>query len=145
MNTVYRLIVAGVLFMSQSSCFAGNDEKYKTGVLDVQKVLQQVIDHKLLDTYFHTDVFPERIPLVIVKRDILTGVELQKFGRKVELASRADILKQKKPYLEFSQLDINRDRALIVLRYPPEGIMGEFHLEKQQHVWKVTDSKIVER
>ena len=112
---LYRFIVAGLVLMNMSACYAGDGRNNGIAVNDIQDVLQRVIDHRQLDAYFHADVLPERIPLLIVRHKTLTGIELEKFGRKAELAAKSDLLKEKKPYLEFSTLDIQEDHAFIKL------------------------------
>ena len=102
-----------------------------------------VIDAKKLSPYYHTDVFPERIPLHLIKNTwVDEGSHLSKFGRSVDILSSTET---GTPYMNISSIQISGDSATVSFEYPPEGLVGTAKLSRQREVWALDSMTLHER
>jgi hypothetical protein len=95
-----------------------------------------------LEKYYHTDVFPERIPLRIVKNDLINSdIKLKKFDENVIFIEKNDT----EPYLSFPVVNIETNSAYVEFEYPPEGIRGNANLINKNGNWEINKLIIHEK
>jgi len=109
-----------------------------------QSIVQLSLNAKDLNSYFHIDVFPDRVPLIVVKNKYVVGLKLRKFKHDVVFMDRKTIKVGKKPYLELTNFKIEKNTASVDILYPPEGIYAQLKFVKFRYEWTLVDSKIVE-
>ena len=111
---------------------------------DRQALLQQTIDLKSLQPYYHVDKIPARSPLLLIQNEIVGGgIRLSKFGQPVEVVERSEV--KKRPHLEITKLAVSGDQVTVEFRYPPEGIAGTVRFNKVGAEWREKSHEIVER
>ncbi len=95
-----------------------------------EMLIQKLVDETYLNSYFHENVFPERIPLVIVSNGLFEGSEsLVKFDREILIHEKKSLVADGKPYLEITQLELSTHSAEIRYIYSPEGVRGSVKFE----------------
>jgi hypothetical protein len=139
MAKMLSLLALCALFLA-TSCEAAepmNDHS------SLNEILQQTIDSEQLAGYYHTDKFPERIPLRLIENKwVPAGLTLSKFGQPVEIASNAS---GHVPYMRISNVDIRGSSATVSFEYPPEGVAGTAHLSRQSGGWVLDSMTLVEK
>lgn len=112
---------------------------------DTVKIVQLVIDLPELQSYYHDDTVTSRKPLIILKNEILAReISLSKFGEPVKFADCDELKETKKPYLEFTTLEVKENEATVVFRYRVEGVEGRLTLNKQSNNWQIEKQQLVE-
>ena len=112
---------------------------------NIQKIIQKSIDLPKLQQYFHIKENPDRSPLIILKSDKITStLELNKFGKQVNILDKLDIEKQGKAYLIFTKISINQNTASINFSYPVEGISVRIEFVKKNNEWSIEKSELIE-
>ena len=107
---------------------------------DLRTVLQLVLDDETLDPFLHLDQ-PGRFPLAISGPNLPDG--LTKSSKPVKLVAQPG--SKKDPVLVFTEIDVKGKHATIRFRYDIEGIQGSAVLDKRDHGWELTRSKVIER
>jgi hypothetical protein len=107
---------------------------------DLKTVLQLVLDDETLDPFLHLDQ-PGRFPLAVSGPNIPEG--LTKSSKPVKIV--ADKGSKKDPVLVFTEIDVKGKHATVRFRYDIEGIQGSAVLDKRDHGWELTRSKVIER
>ncbi len=107
---------------------------------DLKTVLQLVLDDETLDPFLHLDQ-PGRFPLAISGPNLPEG--LTKSSKPVKVVSGTG--SKKEPVLAFTEIDVKGKHATVKYRYDVEGIHGSAVLDKKEHGWELTRSKVIER
>ena len=102
--------------------------------------MQLVLDDETLDPFLHLDQ-PGRFPLAISGPNLPDG--LTKSSKPVKLVAKPG--SKKDPVLVFTEIDVKGKHATIRFRYDIEGIQGSAVLDKRDHGWELTRSKVIER
>jgi len=118
---------------------AGKDDAPSTAD-DLKTVLQLVLDDETLDPFLHLDQ-PGRFPLAISGPNLPEG--LTKSSKPVKVVSGTG--SKKEPVLAFTEIDVKGKHATVKYRYDVEGIHGSAVLDKREHGWELTRSKVIER
>ena len=112
-------------------------------IKDRDALLQQTIDLKPLQGYYHADKIANRRPLVLKRNEAVgSDVHLSKFGQPVEVADSEQL--KSRPYFEITKLTVNGDHATVEFRYPPEGIAGTVRFSKAGSEWHTDSHELVE-
>lgn len=112
---------------------------------DLAKVVQLVLEHPDLQQYFHVDTLPERKPLIILKNAFFSQPpSLVMFGAPVAFRTVQELQEDNKPYIEFVNLKLDQGRANVEFHYPPEGVLGNALLQKEQETWTIETFSISE-
>jgi hypothetical protein len=107
---------------------------------DLKTVLQLVLDDETLDPFLHLDQ-PGRFPLAVSGSNLPEG--LTKSSKPVKVVSGGG--SKKDPVLVFTEIDVKGKHATVRYRYDIEGIHGSAVLDKREHGWELTRSKVIER
>jgi hypothetical protein len=107
---------------------------------DLKTVLQLVLDDETLDPFLHLDQ-PGRFPLAVSGPNIPEG--LTKSSKPVKIVAQPG--SKKDPVLVFTEIDVKGKHATVRFRYDVEGIQGSAVLDKRDHGWELTRSKVIER
>jgi hypothetical protein len=107
---------------------------------DLKTILQLVLDDETLDPFLHLDQ-PGRFPLAVSGPNLPEG--LTKSSKPVKIV--ADKGSKKDPVLVFTEIDVKGKHATVRFRYDIEGIQGSAVLDKREHGWELTRSKVIER
>ena len=107
---------------------------------DLKTVLQLVLDDETLDPFLHLDQ-PGRFPLAISGPNLPEG--LTKSSKPVKIVAQPG--NKKDPVLVFTEIDVKAKHATVRFRYDIEGIQGSAVLDKRDHGWELTRSKVIER
>jgi hypothetical protein len=110
------------------------------GAEDVRAVLQLVIDDESLGPFLHLDQ-PGRFPLQISGSNLPDG--LTKSNEPVKIVQGRG--SKKDAVLAITEIDIKGKHAVVRYRYDIEGVQGSAVLDKREHGWELTRSKVVER
>jgi hypothetical protein len=109
----------------------------------VQLICQMTLDLPALEKYFHPTE-SSRKPLRVIKNDTIKGdLKLTKFNLPVEFVTLTEAKKQKKPYFEFTSIEVKDNTATVSFRYRIEGIRGKVNF-KREGVWQVVSHELVE-
>jgi len=109
----------------------------------VQLLCQMTLDLPALEQYFHPTE-PSRKPLRVIKNDAVKGdIKLTKFNLPVEFITLSEANKQKKPYFEFTSIEVKDNTATVSFRYRVEGIRGKVNF-KRDGAWQVVSHELVE-
>jgi hypothetical protein len=108
---------------------------------ELRTVLQLVLDDPELDPYLRLGE-PGRFPLK-VSGDIPQGMELTKATKPVVIVGAPE--SDADPVLVFTEISIAGKRATVRYRYGVEKIRGSATLDRREHGWELTNSRIVER
>jgi hypothetical protein len=107
---------------------------------DLRIVLQLVLDDETLDPFLHLDQ-PGRFPLAVSGPNVPEG--LMKSSKPVKIVAGPG--SKKEPVLVFTEIDVKGKHATVRFRYDVEGIHGSAVLDKRDHGWELTRSKVIER
>jgi hypothetical protein len=107
---------------------------------DLKTVLQLVLDDETLDPFLHLDQ-PGRFPLAVSGPNLPEG--LMKSSKPVKIVAQPG--SKKDPVLVFTEIDVKGKHATVRFRYDIEGIQGSAVLDKRDHGWELTRSKVIER
>src|SRR5688572_337972 len=107
---------------------------------DLKTVLQLVLDDETLDPFLHLDQ-PGRFPLAVSGPNLPEG--LTKSSKPVKVVTGTG--SKKEPVLAFTEIDVKGKHAMVRYRYDIEGIHGSAVLDKREHGWELTRSKVIER
>jgi hypothetical protein len=107
---------------------------------DVRSVLQLVIDDEALDPFLHLDQ-AGRFPLAVSGPNVPEG--LIKSTKPVRLVSAP--ASKKDAVLVFTKIEVDGKHASVAYRYDIEGVRGTASLDKGEHGWTLTRSKVAER
>lgn len=112
---------------------------------DFNKIVRLVIDYPDLQEYFHAEI-PERMHLRIVKEPSFPDhLAISKFGNPIKYLKKEEIGEDDN-YLDFSQMNVENDKAIVEFIYPIEGVVGTVSLSKRDdNTWVVQNINIVER
>lgn len=115
---------------------------------DIRQIIQQAIDLKELQQYYHSESDSSRKPLRIVEFGIVnrsTLMGIKKFDEPVSIISEyeADSLNTKN-YLSISDWTNVNDKLRLQLYYPVEGITINYMFKKDSNKWVLINSKIME-
>lgn len=137
MKTIFLILMA---FLAYSGTITAQTEE------DKKIILQKCIDLPQLQEYYHVDIHPERIPLIIENNGKVPVVSLSKFGQSVKFLSESELeAGGKEAYLNFVRFEISGSTATIMYKYAVEGVMITVLLKKTNGNWEITDSKLTER
>lgn len=160
LQTVFCLMFGLIISACSSSIFA--DKISSAGIIsntqprpisesqpnsedDTAEIVRLVLNLPELQSYYHADTVAGRKPLFILKNEILTReISLSKFGEPVKFADCDELKNTKKPYLEFTALEVKETTATAVFRYRVEGIEGRLTLNKQSDDWQIEKQQLVE-
>ena len=106
---------------------------------ELRTILQLVIDDDSLDPVLHLDQ-PGRFPLAVSGPNIPDG--LTKSTKPVRIVEGTG--SKKEAVLAFTKIEVQGKRATIQYRYDVEGVRGSATLDKKEHGWELTRSKVVE-
>jgi len=105
-------------------------------------IVQFILDLPDLQTYYHIDSSPERVPISVVsEEESWSGDTPFKFGHPVRMMRTAP----EGPHFILQEIQGDDNSVKITFQYPPEGIVGWAALEKLNGSWTVTDSEVSER
>ena len=122
-----------------ASASAAKDDSPATAE-DLKTVLQLVLDDETLDPFLHLDQ-PGRFPLAISGPNLPEG--LSKSSKPVKVVGQPG--SKKEAVLVFTEIDVKGKHATVRFRYDVEGIQGSAVLDKREHGWELTRSKVIER
>ena len=105
-----------------------------------ESLLQQTLDDTKLESYFHPDR-PGRDALCIYGATLTPNVSLEKFGRPVTIVTSPDDCAN---CIIIDSITVTDTTARIILRYPIEGLHGEFSFTKTDDNWNLTSSHFTE-
>ena len=112
----------------------------------IERICQLVVDSDVLAPYYHAGEDPSRKPLYLAESSqIRPGLRLTKFGEPVRIAPRDTLAAQRKPFLEFTKLDVRESGAEVEFTYPVEGISGTITLARSNGAWAITKQTVQER
>jgi hypothetical protein len=106
---------------------------------DLRTVLQLVIDDESLDPFLHLDQ-PGRFPLAVSGPNLPDG--LTKSTKPVKIVEGTG--SKKEAVLAFTKIEVQGKHATVQYRYDIEGVRGSATLDKKEHGWELTRSKVVE-
>jgi len=118
---------------------SGESKDTAASVDDVRTVLQLVIDDDSLDPFLHLDQ-PGRFPLAVSGPNLPDG--LTKSTKPVKIVEGTG--SKKEPVLAFTKIEVEGKHATVQYRYDIEGVRGSATLDKKEHGWELTRSKVVE-
>lgn len=137
MKTILFILMA---FLAYSGTVTSQTEE------DKKIILQKCIDLPQLQEYYHTDIHPERIPLIVENNGKVPVVSLSKFGQQVKFLTESELeAGGKDAYLNFVRFEISGSTATIMYKYAVEGVMITVLLKKSNGSWEITESKLTER
>lgn len=137
MKTILLILMA---FLAYSGTVTSQTEE------DKKIILQKCIDLPQLQEYYHTDIHPERIPLIVENNGKVPVVSLSKFGQPVKFLTESELeAGGKDAYLNFVRFEISGSTATIMYKYAVEGVMITVLLKKSNGSWEITESKLTER
>jgi hypothetical protein len=112
--------------------------------LDKKIICQKTLNFHQIEKYYHTDVDPQRKPLIIkINDNISEPLHLTKFGETVIFLSEQDISKKNiKAYFEFIKIDILNNSATVKFKYTVEGLAGILYFRRNNDKWKIVNSDI---
>lgn len=109
-----------------------------------EQLCQMTLDLPQLEGYFH-QLAPNRKPLRVLKNNVVKeNIKLIKFGEPVRLVTLAEVEKEELPFFEFTAIEIKKDAATVIFRYPVEGITGTVDFKREADKWKIVSQKIAE-
>ncbi len=110
------------------------------------QIIDKVINLPELQQYFHVNVYPERIPLVVLVENFISGCsKLNKFGKPIKIVvSNNEKTPSSIEFLKMIKVNISLNNAEITFLYKPEGIKGNVKLKKDKSKWIISESQIVE-
>ncbi|OAN64358.1 hypothetical protein A8B79_13545 [Balneola sp. EhC07] len=118
-------------------------------ITEIRQVLQQAIDLKELQKYFHIDSDSSRKPLKIIESDMINRTTLmgvQKFNEPVSVISKNEADKSEtRDYLSIGDWSIVNQKLSLQLHYPVEGITINYMFKKDSNKWVLIDSKLMEK
>ena len=128
-----------------SSCIQA-DTTLKAPENSYCQIIDKVINLPELQQYFHVNVYPERIPLIVLAEHFISKCsKLNKFGKPIKIvSSNNEIDPSSIEYLKLTKVNISLVNAEITFSYKPEGVKGKVKLKKEKSQWAVSESQIVE-
>ncbi|NOY83793.1 MAG: hypothetical protein GXO96_03020 [Nitrospirae bacterium] len=110
---------------------------------NLQIFIDQLLNSKALDSYWHIDTFPERIPVVVSLPSNISLVEKQikKFGQTVVFTHESQKYEN---VFSIQIFNIKNDTATLEFTYSPEGIRGLAVYEKKGEIWKLVSVEVNE-
>ena len=110
---------------------------------DDMKLLNQVIDSKELNNYWHIDVFPNRSPLIVSVPSAYHVLDepFEKFGKPVEVIKGST---EVKTAFFINEVIKKEEKIEMIFSYPPEGIKGTAVFNKVKDEWKIEKIMIFE-
>lgn len=112
---------------------------------DLSRILQIVLDDERMDRYFKVAEKPDRKPLVLLSNQFTKqALSLEKFGEPVKIMERRET-DDKTPFLDFSEVTLEKDVAHVRFFYRAEGLRGVVGLRKVDGTWKVLQYDLLEQ
>lgn len=139
------VILFGCSTVSLNSPAPEDNRQMKDSNEDFKKIVRLILDYPDLQEYFHAEI-PERMHLRIVKEPSFPEhLAISKFGNPVKYLEKEEI-SEGDNYIEFSQLNVEDNKAQVEFIYPIEGVVGTVFLSKRDDTtWVVQNINIVER
>ena len=106
-----------------------------------EPLLRQTLDDIKLESFFHPDQ-PGRHSLCIYGPALPPNLSLEKFGRPVTVVNSPDNCKN---CLIIDTIIVADTTARLTLRYPIEGLRGEFSFTRTTDNWTLTSSNLTEK
>ncbi len=112
---------------------------------DAAQIVQQALNIKSLQPYFHLEVNPQHAFVVVVGK-MPRSAKVTKFGHPVVFRRQANLHGTDKSYLFLKNLSIHGNDAFIQFAYPAQGIQLTARLKKNaQQQWTVTNHTLIEQ
>lgn len=109
-------------------------------------VIAAVLDSRPMAMYLHPEI-EGRVP-VAISGPALAGARLDAVaqGQPVVMRTEAEAAAdQDAAIVIFERVDVTEATAEVELRYPIEGIVGRFRLEREGEGWRIVKAELVER
>ncbi len=131
-----KWIYCFAMFFLTSSVSANYEKNF-------QWFLDQLLNSSSLSGYWHIEVFPDRIPVVVslpesIEKDHL---KITKFDQSVIFTHE---LGEYKNVLVIQSIMRKNEEVAIEFTYPPEGIKGIAKFVKNNEIWGLVDVEIYE-
>lgn len=127
-----------ILILSAFSIFTQAQTKE-----DKQNVIQQCIDIKDLQAYYHSTIIDSKPVLVILENDKTESLNLKQFGNPVKHFDMESLFAfNYKAFLKFVRISIKGNKADILLQYEIENIKAHIQLEKKDGKWLIKSQTI---
>lgn len=140
---ILAFVAMGTILVSTQGCAESTENVTRP---DMETLAQLTLNLEALRNFYHADKLPERIPLIVISNHLTgTSLKLEQFGKSVVFMDKKRAQESKKAYLEFTQVEIHGDHAVIQFVYPVEGIAGTVSFNKSEQGWRVEKTSIVER
>lgn len=112
----------------------------------VASVIGAVLDSRPMTMYLHPEL-EGRVP-VAVSGPALAGatIEVIAQGQPVQVLTEAEVAAAAdKACVIFERIELGEATAEVQLRYPIEGILGRFVLEREGEGWRIIKAELAER
>ena len=117
-------------------------KSFQTNKKEINIILSTVLEMPQLKEYYHLE---KRKRIIILKNDVIT-----KYGDADLLIKSSNYILQERvnktdAYVEFTDINLSGNKAIVKFILPIEGVKGEAHLIRHQLLWKIQKKKIVEQ
>ncbi|MBN4080247.1 hypothetical protein JYT31_01145 [Beggiatoa alba] len=111
---------------------------------NIQVFVGQLLNSKHLDDYWHIEIFPERVPVIVsLPFKVKIGeTQIKKFGKPVVFTHK---LQKYKNVFAIQSFNVKDGKSTIEFVYNPEGIRGLATYEKKDKSWRLVNVEITER
>lgn len=105
---------------------------------DKQNVIQQCIDIKDLQSYYHPTTIDGKQVLVILENDKTESLKLEQFGNPVKQFDMESLFAfNYKAFLKFEKISLKDNKAEVLLQYEVENLKAHIQLEKKDGKWLI--------
>jgi hypothetical protein len=119
-----------IIFFATSSCSKNAQTKIHSDVIEC------ILNHPQFAQYLHSEI-KGRLPVEVYGSTLPENVKGNKF-------TRGDEGNTSKEGIYFTNFDFTSNTASVALKYPIEGVVASFTLEKKDDVWVIIDFSIFE-
>ena len=115
---------------------------------EIREVIKLAIDYPDLQQYYHVEVLPNRIPLVIKEFGIVNSKNLkglQKFRKDIVILTEEEIKNQNiEAYLKIGEWTYDGQNLQFQFEYDVEGLSVGYKFLKEEGRWKMVDADLWE-
>src|SRR6218665_992975 len=117
-------------------------KSFQTNKKEINIILSTVLEMPQLKEYYHLE---KRKRIIILKNDVIT-----KYGDADLLIKSSNYILQERvnktdAYVEFTDINLSGNKAIVKFILPIEGVKGEAHLIRRQLLWKIQKKKLLNK
>ncbi|QCE43293.1 tetratricopeptide repeat protein [Psychroserpens sp. NJDZ02] len=114
----------------------------------LQEIIELALNLPELQMYYHIDQAPKRLPLKIKEFDKINEKNLKgikMFGKNILFLKDREIKEKRiSDYITVSKWTYSKNKLNLILKYPIEGIIIIYNLERKDLEWTIVSSQIRE-